>query len=115
MTDAAAANEESGGIHTNFPELREAYLAVNERKPALERYKDAMKPKTMQHPREFSNPDEKALQYWRWAFEKVKNKAKEKKRIGFNMANVNMIGGENLDESFNSDFSQDEQDFEMKQ
>ena len=94
--------------YSNFPELREAYLAVNDRKEALEKYIDAMKPNKMQHPKDIDDRDDKALLYWRWAFEKIKIKAKEQKRLNFQKANVNMVGGENLEESFDSDQSQDQ-------
>lgn len=108
MTGVPILTEEESIQYSNFPELREAYLAVNDRKEALEKYIDAMKPNKMQHPKDIDDRDDKALLYWRWAFEKIKIKAKEQKRLNFQKANVNMVGGENLEESFDSDQSQDQ-------
>ena len=64
-----------------------------------------MKPNKMQHPKEIEDRTDRALQYWRWAFEKIKTKEKEKKRRDFQKANVNMIDGAILEESFDSDQS----------
>ena len=70
-----------------------------------------MKPKKLKHPREIADRDEKARAFWRWTFEAVKEKQKEKKRLDIEKANVTQIDGKKLDESFDSDQSQKQEDF----
>ena len=62
---------------SNFPELREAYLAVSKKKESLDKQYDAMKPENMQHPKYIDDRIERAYEYWRWAFEKVKAKEQD--------------------------------------
>lgn len=74
------------------------------KKQILEKYITAMKPK--KHPKYIEDSIERrAYAYWRWAFEKIKKRADEKKHLEFQKANVQQIGGENLEESFDSDQS----------
>jgi len=44
-------------LQSNYPELIEAFINISKRKPALDRYIDAMKPKKKQHPREIEDRD----------------------------------------------------------
>ena len=73
--------EEMKNSSSNFPELEAAFLATTQRKELINRYIEAMKPKKKKNPRDYDGePDKKAVQYWRWAFEKVKSIRKEAKR-----------------------------------
>lgn len=60
FSDAINEQTEKADSQTNYPELKEAYLNLKQRKPALERYLDMMKPKKVQHPKEIEDRDEKA-------------------------------------------------------
>ena len=100
----SAEHNTTVNFETNFPELRDAYIAVNQRKPALEKYIDAMKPKKMKHPREIPDRYERSLHFWRFAFEKVRERNRDRKREEFQKASVVAIVGNNdLEESFDSD------------
>ena len=52
--------------------LEDAYEATNKNtKTALEKYVNMLKPKEVKHPIDQIDPTERALHYWRWAFDKV--------------------------------------------
>ena len=65
---------------SNFPELREAYLAVNKKRETYAKQFNAMKPNNKQHPKYIEDREERAFSYWRWTFEKVMARSAEQLR-----------------------------------
>lgn len=80
-THMSRMSKEESIKHSNFPELKAAYLAISEKKETLKKYIDVMKPNKIEHPKSIEDAEERAHAYWRWAFEKVKSREIERKRL----------------------------------
>ena len=66
------------GANKNNQELKKAYKQIKSCKEALERLKEESDDDSaIDHPRYIKNPEQKALAYWRWAYEKVKKREGE--------------------------------------
>ena len=68
-----------------------------------------IKPKEFKHPSDQTDPRERALHYWRWAFDKVIEKERLQQKADLTKAKLNI---KNLEESFDSGFTTDSDDEE---
>ena len=103
---------------SNWAELHQAYNETNEKHEAFKQWNEVQKgtlEEDDEHPREINDSHERALQYWRLAYDKIKEKIKEQKKFDLQNANVNQINGKNLEESENSESDFSDFDYEEEE